>query len=103
MRKIALTIAAGVLGLSLAGSADAAPAHRGPAHAPRHAPARVYHQSHGVRFSGGYYYRGYNHHHWSRRVWDPVHCRYQYWDPYYNCYYFWYAPANCYYPITFCP
>jgi hypothetical protein len=30
------------------------------------APA-VYYRTHGIRFPGGYYYSGFNHHHWSAR------------------------------------
>ena len=31
--------------------------------------------------SGGYYYRGQDHHHWQFRVWDARYHRYHYWDP----------------------
>jgi hypothetical protein len=102
MKQIFLALAAGVMGLSLAGTADAAP-HRGGSHGRGHVVTRSYHHGHGVRFSGGHYYRGRNHHFWSRRAWDPVHRRYQYWNPHYRVYYYWYSPGNCYYPVTYCP
>src|SRR5262245_24934281 len=104
MRKLLLGLAAaGAFGLTgLTGTADAA--HRPTGHVARvvHG-SRAYYRDHGVRFSGGYYYRGHDHHHWTRRAWDPVHRRWHYWDPNLNVYFYWYAPGNCYYPITYCP
>ena len=73
MRRILLTVAACALGLTLTSTVEA--------HPPRHAPAHVYYRDHGVRFSGGYYFAGRNHHHWSYKVWD-ARCRcYHYYDP----------------------
>jgi hypothetical protein len=103
MRKIFLSVAAGVLGLTLAGTAEAhngGHGHRG--HGGYHGHHGHVH-GHGIRFKGGYYYRGRSCHFWTRRVWDSRCHRYQFWSPAYNCYYYWYAPANCYYPVTFCP
>jgi hypothetical protein len=96
MKKIIFGVAAvALLGLTtLTGTAEA---HvRGGHHG-------GYYSHHGVRFSGGYSYHGFNHHHWGRRVWDPVRCRWNYWDPYLQVYYYWYAPGNCFYPVTYCP
>ena len=104
MKKLLLgLVAAGGLCLGgLTGTADAA--HRPTGHVVRVVhTTRAYHVTHGVRFSGGYYYRGRDHHHWTRRAWDPVHRRWNYWDPNLNVYYYWYAPGNCYYPVTYCP
>jgi hypothetical protein len=99
MKKIFLTLGAAILGLTLPGSADA---HSGHAGHERHREA-VHYRGHGVRFSGGYYYPGHVHHHWTRIVWDGPHHRYIYWDPYLSVYFYWYAPGNCYYPITYSP
>jgi hypothetical protein len=99
MRKLFLTVAAGVLGLALTGTAEARPGHE---HF-RPTRERAYHGEHGVRFKGGYYYAGREHHHWTRTVWDAPHHRYIYWDPYVQCYYYWYQPGNCYYPVSYCP
>jgi hypothetical protein len=97
------SVAAALLGLAtLTGTADAAHPPRGHVNHVVHG-GRAYYHNHGNRFSGGYYYRGFNHNHWSRRVWDSRYRRWHYWDPYYNSYYYWYAPGNCYYPITYAP
>jgi hypothetical protein len=101
MRRILLGVSACVLGLALAGAAEAhGPNHRGPA--PR-APARAYYRDHARHFGHGYYYAGRDHHHWSRRVWSPRFGRWEYFDPGLSCWYYWYAPAACYYPVTYCP
>jgi hypothetical protein len=96
MRRALLGLAACALSLSLA--AGAADAH-GPA-ARAHA---AYCEQHGVRFSGGYYYAGRHHDHWSCRVWDAGCGRYHYYDPHLRCWYYWYAPGSCYYPVSYCP
>jgi hypothetical protein len=101
MRNVLLSMAAGVVGLALAGTANAQPVVVG-----GHPPAvgvRAYYRDHGVRFSGGYYYVGRDDHHWTRRVWDPVHHRYHYYDPYLRVYYYWDPARQCYYPIDYCP
>jgi hypothetical protein len=102
MRKIFLGLATGVLGLVLTGPADAHSGHDRHGHGHGHRVG-AYYRSHGVRFRGGYYYKGREHHHWARRVWSPECHRYHYWDPSLNCYYYWYAPGNCYYPVSYCP
>ena len=98
MKKILLPACALLLGFAFVGSATAADHHHGSAHVQVHGSAHV---DHGVRFSGGYYYRGQDHNHWERRVWDAHYGRYQYYDSYYHCYYYWDAPSGCYYPV--CP
>jgi hypothetical protein len=61
---------------------------------------RPYYVTHGVRYAGGYYFRGHGHHHWGRRVWSPVYHRYQYYEPALGVWYF-YDPVRVgYYP---CP
>jgi hypothetical protein len=87
-KKIVLALAVGVAGLALASPAEA---H----------PARPYYRTHGVRFAGGYYYRGFDHHHWGHRVWSPVYRRYQYWDPYLRVYFYWAPDRGCYYPVGY--
>jgi hypothetical protein len=99
MRKLMLSVAAGVVGLTLAGTANAD--HRG--HGGHRGHERSHVRDHGVRFRGGYYYHGRTNHFWTRRVWDARYRRYQYWNPSYNCYYYYYAPADCYYPVSYCP
>jgi hypothetical protein len=100
MFKALLCTAAVGLGLSLTGTAEAHGGHHRYGH---HRVARAYYRTHAVRFTGGYCYRGYTHHHWTRRVWDARCHRYNYYDPGLHCYFYWYAPANCYYPVTYCP
>lgn len=65
-------------------------------HYPRH--FRGYHHRHGVRYSGGYFYRGRHHSHWTRRVWSPVYRRWHFWDPYVRSFYYFNSGCGCYYP-----
>jgi hypothetical protein len=102
MHKIVLGLAAGVLGLTLAGTADARPPAHGHGHGHRVHGGHAYYHSQARRFSGGYYYVG-PHHHWTRRVWDVRYHRWNYWDSDLQIYFYWYAPGNCYYPATYCP
>jgi hypothetical protein len=60
-----------------------------------------YYLTYGVPFSGGYYYKGFAHKHWSYCYWDSRYCCYLYYDPYLCCYYYWYAPSQCFYPLTY--
>ena len=102
MRRVVLFVAACVLCLGLAGTASAAPAgHHGHHGHHGHYGGRAYYHSHGVRFSGGYYYPGFNHHHWSRRVWDARCGRWNYYDPYLQSWFYWAPTANAYYPVTY--
>ena len=99
LKKVLFGLAIGAAGLCLASTAQAgAPAvvKKVAAH-----PGRPYYRTHGVRFSGGYYYRGHDHHHWGQRVWSPVYRRYHYWDPYLRVYFYWCPQRDCYYPITY--
>jgi hypothetical protein len=57
-------------------------------------------RSHGVRFAGGYYYAGRNHHHWGETVWSPVYNRTIYWDPSLLVWYYWDDATGCYYPVS---
>jgi hypothetical protein len=99
MKKILLGLAVCLAGLGLASEAKAGvPAvvkktvgHRG---------GHYYHR-HGVRFHGGYYYRGRYHNHWGRRVWSTVYRRYQYWDVYLRVWYYWDDSRSCYYPVGY--
>ena len=62
-----------------------------------------YHLSSGKKFSGGYYYSGRNHSHWSYCYYDRRYSCYLYWDPCVSGYYYWCAPQTCYYPVSYCP
>lgn len=97
MRRVFLFLGVCVLGFGLAGTASA---HEG-SHYGHGRGHGGYYRDHGVRFSGGWYYRGRDHHHWSRTVWDARCHRYNYYDPYLHCYYYWSPVANCYYPVTY--
>jgi hypothetical protein len=94
MKRILFGLAAGVLGMTMAGEASAHPAR---AIRVRPSIARTAHYDHGIRFAGGHYYRGHDFH-WTRGVWDVAHRRYHYWDPYYNCWYYFDPVQECYYP-----
>jgi hypothetical protein len=97
MYKTFLALTAGILGLVLAGTAEARPVHG------RHHERHAYKHVHPARFKGGYYYGAHAHPDWSRRVWDARYNRWNYWDPTLQVYFYWYAPGNCYYPVTYCP
>lgn len=97
MKKFLLGACALVLGLAYTGTAMAN-SHRGGDHG--HGIVVGHRGEHGIRFEGGHFYRGFDHH-WERRVWDAHFGRYQYWDPYYGCWYYWDAARDCYYPIGY--
>ncbi len=110
LKKLWLGAAALILGLACTSEATAQGFRPGPfpdrLGRPGPIPGRIggplvrpYYETYGVRFGGGYYYRGAHHNHWSRRVWDPRFCRYHYWDPHLRCYYYWSAPRGCFLPV----
>src|SRR5262245_57986704 len=98
MNKIFLGLAACLIGLATAGAADAAVvvkksvtvSHRGHSHG--------YHRTHGVRYSGGYYYSGRHHKHWGHKVWDVRYGRCHYWEPTLRVYYYYSPGYDAYYP-----
>ena len=99
MYKLLLAASALFLGLTLTAPANAHESgHHGGGHG---GVSKPYYHDHGVHFSGGYYYRGIDHHHWKRRVWDTHYCRWQYYDTDCGCYYYWDAARDCYYPIGY--
>ena len=101
MNKFIFGLGAALLALVLTGDAKANGPHGGPVHGgSRVVAARPYHLEHGVRYNGGYIYRGQDHHHWGYRVWDAHYNRYQYWDPTLRCYYYWNPAQVAYYPCN---
>jgi hypothetical protein len=105
MKRILFGVAVALAGLTLTSNVEASghPGHPVISHARRPVVVRPYFEGHARHFSGGYYYAGREHHHWTRTVWDSHYHRYQYWDPGLNCWFYWYAPGNCYYPVSYCP
>lgn len=99
MQRILFGVCACVLGLGLTGAAQAREPHHHPGPAPIVRGGSPYYAQHGVRFNGGYYYPGRDHHHWERRVWDAGNRRYNYYDPSLRCYYYWSPVKRCYYPV----
>ena len=97
MKKFILATTALVLGLTVAGSASAHEPYVAVSR-PRVVIGASYYSDYGTRFSGGYYYRGQDHHHWDYRVWNTRYNRYQYYDPTLRCYYYWNPVAVAYYP-----
>ena len=102
MRRMLLGLGALALTLTVASGAQAAERRH---EVVRHEEHRGgYHEEHAVRFSGGYYYRGFDHHHWERQVWNARLNRWEYFDAGLNCYFYWCPQFNCYYPVTYvCP
>lgn len=60
-----------------------------------------YHLTHGKSFSGGYFYPGRNHSHWSYSGYSQRYGCTCYWCPYTSCYYYWCPSATCYYPVSY--
>jgi hypothetical protein len=98
MKRVLLGLAACVLGLSLTAGAATAGGYYGTA-----SVRAGYYQNNAIRFSGGYYYRGYNHNHWSARTWNASTGCWNYYDPHLHCSYYWHAGHGCYYPTSYCP
>lgn len=62
-----------------------------------------YHLTHGIKFSGGIFYKGFEHHHWSKIYWSSIYgCRI-YYCPYTLVEYYWCPWDNCFYPVTYKP
>jgi hypothetical protein len=102
MYRFTAMTAAVVLALSFTLTAHAGPVvSRVPS--VRHASFHNYHVQHGVQFTHGYYYNGFNHTHWSYCYWDSRYSCYLYYDPCCSCYYYWCQPARCYYPVCYAP
>ena len=107
MRRFLLSVAACALGLGLPGTAEAhgrrhyTERYHSREHRVRFSSERHYYREHAIRFGGGYYYRGRDHHHWTRRVWDSRYERYHYYDPGLDCYYYWHPVRCCYYPVSY--
>lgn len=92
------------------------PVHKttGPVHRPAHvkpiAPVHTtrftgkhYHHRHGHQFRYGFYYRGFNHNHWTRHYWDARYGTFLYYDPYALAWYYWCAPHYTFYPVAYVP
>jgi hypothetical protein len=103
MRRLFLGLGALALTLTTGAASVNAADYRGRVEI-RHEVAHRYYETHGVRFAGGYYYRGFEHHHWARQVWDARLNRWHYYDADLGCYFYWSPAQNCYYPVTYvCP
>lgn len=62
-----------------------------------------YYRTHGHKFEHGYYYKGRDHHHWSREYFSNRYGCTVYTDPGCGCDYYWCQPDSCYYPVSYCP
>jgi hypothetical protein len=107
MKRLLLGLGALALTLTTAGAAKAADHHRGREVVRRemHRAPRYY-ELHGVRFSGGYYYRGFEQARWGPRVWNAGLHRWECWDADLRCNYYWCPERGCWYPVTYvvpCP
>jgi hypothetical protein len=91
------------LALAVAGTAQAKGSKGGfpPSSKGFHGGYKNYHQSYGVKFKHGYFYRGKYHRHWSHCYYDSRYRRYHYYDPCVSCYYYWEPTSSCYYPISY--
>src|SRR5437762_3662564 len=64
-------------------------------------PVSTYYAVYGTRFVGGWYYRGFDHRHWTYTYWSNRYRCPLYWDPSLRSYYYWYQPAGSYYPVSY--
>jgi hypothetical protein len=99
MNKTLFAVLAGVVCLVGLGTASEANA----AGVVRHqtvVTSRPYYQSHAVKFSGGYYFAGRDHHHWGHRTWDARRRCYTYWEPSLQVYFYYDVARAGYYPCN---
>ena len=104
MRRILLSVAAIGLALALTGTADAGKSGgkaSGSQRSMSRSRSRSYHEEHGTKFKGGYFYRGREHSHWTHRYWWGKYGCYTYFCPSTRCWYYWYQQDNCYYPCSY--
>src|SRR5262245_15108700 len=106
MRRLLLGLGALALALTTTTAVNAAEHRRGPAvrhevirREVRRAPR--FYETHGVRFAGGYYYRGFDHPRWASQVWNARLARWEFFDAELGCSYYWAPQYNCYYPVTY--
>jgi hypothetical protein len=59
----------------------------------------TYYRTHGVRYAGGYYFAGRNHHHWSESQFSSTYNTTVYKDPGLNVWYCWNEKDGGYYPV----
>jgi hypothetical protein len=114
MSRSLLSLAAGVLALSLTSTANAGgPSHGGSmshysmsrSYSPSYSSFKGFSNSsymtnYGTKFSGGYSFTKSNFRYSSYCYSSRYGC-YCYWSPYASCYYYWCAPQSCYYPLSY--
>ncbi len=110
MRRFLLSVVAVGLSLALAATAEAGPkggskgSSKGVSNSHQSGGSHNYHVTNGNKLkSGGFYYKGKDHHHWSYQCWDKRYGCNCYWDGGLGCYYYWCQPDDCYYPVDYCP
>lgn len=63
-------------------------------------PLSNYARTNGVKFTGGYFYKGRDHRQWSQRCFSRKWNCWCWFCPSARVWYYWYAPGACYYPIS---
>jgi hypothetical protein len=96
-RFLSNVVAAMVLGLALMATAQAGQKYG----SYNHEHSRSYHETYGTKFKYGYYYKGYDHHHWTYSYWWSKYGCYTYWCPSTSCWYYWYPREERYYPVSY--
>jgi hypothetical protein len=102
LRRFLMSVAMVAVGVALVAAAEAgqkAAAPKGGSFS--HTSPRPYHEEHGTRFRGGYFYRGHEHRHWTYRYWWGRYGCYTYWCPSVSRWYYWYPREQCYYPVSY--
>jgi hypothetical protein len=62
-----------------------------------------YHLVYGTKFAHGFFYKGFNHAHWSKIYFHPVFGVRVYFDPFTLVEYYWCPPDNAFYPLAYRP
>lgn len=115
MKRLLMSMAALVLGLTVSSAAQAAGPgkggnhgghngghHNGSHHNGHNGHHNGHHNSHfhGSKFSHGYWFNR-SFCNWSYYCWSPRYGCNFYWEPTTCCYYYYCAPQACYYPISY--
>jgi hypothetical protein len=97
MRLFLMSVATVAVGVALAATTEAS--QKTGSNSRR--SSRSYHEEHGYKFKGGYYYQGHEHSHWTYRYWWGKYGCYTYYCPSTYCWYYWYPKHECYYPVSY--
>ncbi len=111
MRRIHLSVAAAILSMALATTAQASPKGGGGHGGSGHGGSGHGGSGHGGSGHGGAGHNGHGHngihgksgHHWGKKTFDKRYGCKLYFDADSGDWYYWCSPDDCYYPVEYCP